>query len=741
MRRSTLATTLLGLALLPALLPVGVAAAGPGVAIPSAASIAAAGGRLMVVSVSGARHSFRSVVAAPGRERAVAVAAASGSGVVAVVPDLPVTASGWPTSGAPNDPYFAGSQGDLAQIGVTDAWAMTTGSAGVTVAVLDTGADLTNPDLTGVHVTGTWNTVATLPGGAANPAYHTSTVTDGSGHGTHVLGTIAAQANNGIGVAGIAPNVSVLVVKVLDDGGGGYTTWVNDGIEWAITHGAKIISMSLGASRDGNNALLSPSQCPSYYSSTADAYAAGVSVIAAAGNAGDTSYSLPASCPHVLSVASVSAGNVHSSFSQSNNAVDVSAPGETILSTYPTALGGSWACMTGTSMATPHVAGVAALVESARGVMTPDQLTTVLESTATDLGPAGRDDAYGYGLVRADAAVAPPTPTPTPTPAPTASPTPTPTPTPTDLTPPAMSALDAPATVTAATAPLGLSFLATDDTAVTGYRIDLSPDNGLTWRPSVDQPGTTLAVAGLVTGTWIVKVSARDAAGNRSDPMVASVDVDVVAPVLATLAAPSIVTSADRSFRVGVAATDDAPGAVVEVRRRLGATGAWSASTFTAGSSVAMSGLAAGTWRIGARAVDALGNASDWRQVLVVVPRDDRAWSFTAGTTRRTSASWYAGTLTTTARTGARMTVRFTGSSFTLIGRDGPAYGRLRVTIDGVAYTVDEGRYRGTRATTMHNRVVLLNRTLKAGTHTVVITNLGTAGRATVNIDAVGWRS
>jgi subtilisin family serine protease len=734
LRRTGLASALFGVVLLLALLPAGASAAGPRIAIPSAASIAAAGGRLMVVSTAGRRHAFRTVVAPAGRERAVAAAAAAQPGVVAVVPDVPVMASGWPASGAPNDPYYGQYQADLAQIGVTDAWKTTTGSTGITVAILDTGADLSNPDLAGVHVAGTYNTVATLPGNAANPAYHTATVTDGAGHGTHVLGTIAAQTNNGVGVAGIAPGVSVLVVKVLDDDGSGSSTWVNDGIEWAISHGANIISMSLGA-------LQSPSSCAAYYPSTDDAYAAGVAVVAAAGNDGNTSYSLPASCPHVLSVASVNGSNVHSVFSQSNSEVDIAAPGESIVSTYPAALGHTYLQLSGTSMATPHVAGVAALVESARGAMTPDELTSVLEGTATDLGPAGRDDAYGYGLVRADAAVVTPTPSPPPVATPTPAPDPAATPSPGDATPPVMLNVTAPGAVSAASGPFVVSFLARDDTAVTGYRIDVSHDGGSTWQPPILQTDRTATFTDLVTGWWVVDVSARDAAGNWSNRMGVLVHVDVVAPTLTRLSAPSVVTSADRSFAVSLAGSDDAAGVKVQVRRRLGPTGTWSASTFTAAPSIAMRGLAAGTWRIDARAVDVLGNVSAWREVLVVVPKDDRSWSFTAGTTRRTSSAWYAGTLTTTRTAGARLTIRFTGSTFTLIGRVGLVYGRMRVTIDGVILTVDEGRYLGAAATTTRNRVVLLNRTLKAGTHTVVITNLATPGRPTINLDAVGWRS
>ena len=304
-----------------------------------------------------------------------------------------------------------------------------------------------------------------------------------------------------------------------------------------------------------------------------------------------------------------------------------------------------------------------------------------------------------------------------------------------------MVTLAAPGALSAASGPLVISFLARDDTAVTGYRIDVSRDGGSTWLPPVEQAGTIATFTDLVTGWWVVDVSARDAAGNWSSPMGAQVHVDVVAPTLTRLSAPSVVTSADRSFAVGLGGSDDVPGVKVEVRRRLGPTGAWSASTFTTAPSIAMRGLVAGTWRIDARAVDTLGNVSAWREVLVVVPRDDRSWRFTSGTTRWTSGAWYAGTLTTTRTAGARLTIRFTGSTFTLIGRVGPVYGRMRVTIDGVTTTVDEGRFLGAAARTTHSRVVLLNRTLRAGSHTVVITNLATRGRPTINVDAVGWRS
>ena len=156
-------------------------------------------------------------------------------GVDEVVVDRTVTVDAWPADGDPNDPYF-GAQGGFAQLDVPRAWRTTRG-AGTTIAVLDTGANLAHPDFAGLHVAGTYNAFD----GSSN-------VADGHGHGTHVLGTVAATANNGLGVAGVAPDVDVLVVKVLADSGSGSFSALANGIEWAIAHGADVITMSLGAS-------------------------------------------------------------------------------------------------------------------------------------------------------------------------------------------------------------------------------------------------------------------------------------------------------------------------------------------------------------------------------------------------------------------------------------------------------------------------------------------------------------
>lgn len=602
----------------------------------------------MVVSRHGGRHTFRSVVAAPGRELAVASAAALGEDVVAVVPDVPVAGDGWPSDGAPDDPSYAPYQGDLPQTGVPAAWATTTGSPTTVVAVLDTGAWLGHPDFAGLAVAGTWSEVTTLADGVTpNPAWHTTNVTDVKGHGTHVLGTIAAGANDGVGIAGIAPGVSVLVVKVLGDNGAGWSTWINAGIEWAIDHGADVINLSLGGI-----APIGSLSSTVYDAAIADAVAAGVTVVASAGNSGDASYNWPASAPGVISVASVGMASIRSAFSTRNDRVDIAAPGEGILSAQPAALG-TWAHYSGTSMAAPHVSAVAALVASAAPGISPSALSAILTSSALDLGSPGRDDDTGWGLVRADAAVAlavgdpllPPDAAPSPAPSEAPSPSPS-VPPAGDVTPPQVTRLDLPAVVISAGRTITAAWAATDDTAVTGY----------------------------------------------------------------------------------------------EVRSRLGSA-AWGPTATTIGTSRMLGPLAAGTWTVAVRARDAAGGWSAWRTALVVAPRDDRAYAFSAGTRRLASGGAMGGTLTSTTTPGARLVVRFTGRSIVLIGRLGPNLGRLRITVDGVSTVVDTGRRAGVNVTRVYERQVLLARTLAAGAHTVTITCLGTAGRPSIVIDAIGWRS
>ncbi|WP_045742006.1 S8 family peptidase [Actinoplanes rectilineatus] len=300
---------------------------------------------------------------------------------------------------ADNDPY-RGQQWDLGKIRVGDAWKQSTG-AGVVVAVLDTGVDAAHPDLAG-HVLDGYDAITDSAGGG----------TDTQGHGTHVAGTIAAATGNGVGVAAVAPDVRILPVRVLGTDGTGYMSDTAEGIIWAADHGAQVINMSLGAS----------AKVTAVTNAIAYARSKGVTVVAAAGNsrAQGSPVNYPGADAGVIGVAATDSTDTVASYSNAGDYVDVAAPGSGILSTYPTAKGNGYAYMNGTSMATPHVAAVAALLKAFQPSLTPDGIESALESSAVDLGAAGRDNDYGYGRIDAAAALAAVTPAgSTPTTAPT----------------------------------------------------------------------------------------------------------------------------------------------------------------------------------------------------------------------------------------------------------------------------------------------------------------------------------
>ena len=252
--------------------------------------------------------------------------------------------------------------------------------AGVVVAVLDTGVS-PHPELAAALLPGRNFTPA--PGGSADSG-------DRDGHGTHVSGTVAADA--GSGVEGIAVGAKVLPVKVLDDTGSGSSSWISSGIIWAADQGADVINMSLGGQYSSTV----------YDAAIAYARSKGASVIAAAGNANTSAVYMPAAAPGVIGVAATDQFGGRASFSNYGSYVDVAAPGVDITSTYP---GNRYAGMSGTSMASPHVAGVVALMVAAAPTITPDQVQQALTSSATDLGVPGRDDLFGYGQVDALRAV------------------------------------------------------------------------------------------------------------------------------------------------------------------------------------------------------------------------------------------------------------------------------------------------------------------------------------------------
>jgi subtilisin family serine protease len=270
------------------------------------------------------------------------------------------------TDGDPRDEEAWHLSGD-APMGVWSAWSRTTGGD-VTVAVADTGADLTHPDL----APNLWTNPGEVPGNGVDDDHdgtvddvhgvdlvgHDGDPSDDNGHGTHVAGIIGARGDNGIGASGVAWRVRLMVVKVLDSNADGNTSTVADGVRWAVAHGARIVNLSLagaGRSADLENALVT-------------AQNAGVLVVVAAGNDHHDlgllpSYPASYPEPNVLGVAATRPDSLLSILSSFGSGVDLSAPGETIFST---ARGGGYEYRTGTSMASPMVAGTAALLLAQR---------------------------------------------------------------------------------------------------------------------------------------------------------------------------------------------------------------------------------------------------------------------------------------------------------------------------------------------------------------------------------------
>ncbi len=268
------------------------------------------------------------------------------------------------------------------------AWNVSKGTA-VKVGVLDTGIDLTHPDLK-ERIKGGYN--------AINPL---KSANDDNGHGTHVAGIIAATDNE-IGVIGVAPEADLYAIKVLNRQGKGYLSDVIEGLDWAISNNIQVVNMSLGSS-SGNDA---------FREAIIRAHQAGLVMVAAAGNAYGGAVSYPAAYPEVIAVSATDAFDNLASFSSVGSEIDLSAPGVFIFSTYKS---GSYGTLSGTSMAAPHVSGAAANVLATpvkssydwnlNGAWDPDEVKALLEDTADDLGNPGPDPYFGSGLVDVEESV------------------------------------------------------------------------------------------------------------------------------------------------------------------------------------------------------------------------------------------------------------------------------------------------------------------------------------------------
>jgi len=299
--------------------------------------------------------------------------------VVYALPGPPITPPG---QGEEEEPPAEVLPWGVDRIDAELAWGTSTG-ASVSVAIIDTGIDLDHPDLT-VYGNVNFN----------NP---NKSGDDDNGHGTHVAGIVAALDND-IGVIGVAPQAWLYGVKVLDRRGSGYVSDVILGIEWSINNSMQVINMSLGTSSD----------IQSLHDAVDAAYAEGIVVVAAAGNSGDTDPDndviYPARYASVIAVAATDNNDERASWSSDGPEVELAAPGVDIFSTWK---GGEYDTKSGTSMASPHVAGTAALViasgitDSNNNDVINDEVRAILQTTADDLGDPNY---YGHGLVDAEEA-------------------------------------------------------------------------------------------------------------------------------------------------------------------------------------------------------------------------------------------------------------------------------------------------------------------------------------------------
>ena len=363
-----------------------------------AALAGADGGRVRVLRV------------AAGQERGRAAALRQDPDVVAAAPNYLRRAQA-----TPDDP-LASQQWALDRIGMPSAWDVTQGQESVAIAILDSGADLGHPDLAPKLLPGA-NTLSADPDASSDCPPSTDARDDYSeGHGTHVSGIAGAATNNGLGVAGVAWRPKLVPVKILDCHGVGSDKQVIAGIDWAVqnrdAYNIRVINLSIGG----------PGQSDVLDAAVERAFRAGILVVAAAGNGHTDVPFYPAASPFAFAVGATDSTDRLAWFSNHGDYIAVVAPGVSILSTYPQALTAfdfqvGYQIKSGTSMASPHVAGLAALLVSLHPTYEPAHVAAIIRGSAEkvyvcppDVAECpydvnGRNQWYGYGRISAAQAV------------------------------------------------------------------------------------------------------------------------------------------------------------------------------------------------------------------------------------------------------------------------------------------------------------------------------------------------
>jgi subtilisin family serine protease len=414
----------------------------------------------------------------------------------------------------PNDTDYP-AQWHLPRIGAPQAWDLTQGAPGAVLAILDSGVEATHPDLAGKLVAG------------HNSYANSSDTSDAYGHGTEVAGAAGALTNNAQGVAGVAGGAPIMPVRVTDAAGRATAASIASGILWAADHGARVVNISFGAVA-GNATIRSAAEY---------AFNHGTLVVAASGNCACVDPT-PEN-PFILSVAATDESDSPAYFSSVGPFVDLSAPGNNILTT---ARFGLYTTDSGTSLASPVVAGVAALMFAANPALTPALAVQMLEATVVDPGGNGYDQSLGYGRVNAAAAVgfaasyvAPP-----------------------DTVAPQVSML-APLAGASLAGTAVVDVAASDDVGVA--KVDLFLDGAFFVSDSSSPYSFALDTTALANGSHVIEVVASDAAHNSasSGPLAVTVNnaaADTTPPVL-SISAPAAGATLSGTVSVSASATDD----------------------------------------------------------------------------------------------------------------------------------------------------------------------------------------
>jgi thermitase len=411
----------------------------------------------------------------------------------------------------PNDPLLY-AEWHLTAIKAREAWALGTGQSSVVIAILDTGVEATHPDLAPNLVPG-WN------------VYNNNNSTgDVFGHGTAVAGTASAVTDNSAGVASLAWGCRLMPIRISDTSGNATSSTIASGLNWAIDHGARVANVSYA----GTDSSTVKTAAQNFYNR-------GGVVVMSAGNQGITSSA--ADNPYIITVSATDGSDLIYSWSNRGSNVDVAAPG----SVYTTVTGGAYASNAGTSFSSPIVASLVALMLSHDSTLTPNQIMTIVESTADDLGSPGWDSTYAAGRVNAQRAIE----------AVRGSGGGN-----SDSTPPVVS-VTAPANWATVTGTVTLSASASDNVGVS--TVSFYVNGNLVGNDSTAPYSLTWNSASLADGTHTISAKAFDAAGNNASASISvtSANASDTTPPTVGIIAPTGGARVSKTVSVTANATDN----------------------------------------------------------------------------------------------------------------------------------------------------------------------------------------